>query len=149
MKRRDDGYVLIYVLIVVVLLAALAAAAGTVAVRNITTQRAAEARTREKYEAVGMIERMRTHLDGLALQTGAVDVSEEIGAIAREYARGHYPDAALEVETVTARSGEYRVSLTAMCGEMQIAAEPVFSVRDGQLAFARYAAYEIRAMEAA
>ena len=148
MKRRDDGYVLIYVLIVVVLLAALAAAAGTVAVRNITAQRAAEARTREKYEAVGMIERMRTHLDGLALQTGAVDVSEEIGSIAREYARSSYSDGALEVGTVTARGGEYRVSLTATRGEMQITAELVFSARDGQIVFVRYDAYEVRAMEA-
>lgn len=148
MKRREDGYVLIYVLIVIVLLAALAATAGTVAVRNITAQRAAEARTREKYEAAGMIERMRTHLDGLTLPIGAADASEEIGNIAREYARSSYSDGALEVGTVIESGGEYQIPLIATSGEMQITAEIVFSVHDGQIVFARYDAYEVHAMEA-
>lgn len=57
MKKREDGYILLYVLIVIVLLCLVATSICTIALRNFQAQQASVARTRQLYTAEGQVER--------------------------------------------------------------------------------------------
>lgn len=56
MRRREEGYVLLYVVIVIVLLCVLAMGVCTISLRNLQSQQASIERTRQLYEAEGQIE---------------------------------------------------------------------------------------------
>ena len=56
MKRKDGGYVLVYVMVVIVLLCALAAIVCSVALQNLKAQNASLERTRDLYTAEGLAE---------------------------------------------------------------------------------------------
>lgn len=79
MKRRDEGYILIYVLVVVVVLCAIVTGVCTVALRNLQTQERSIQRTRALYEAEGAIEeyharaRSISKIEGDGNEAAAVD----------------------------------------------------------------------------
>ncbi|MBQ9330809.1 MAG: hypothetical protein IJ221_07540 [Oscillibacter sp.] len=74
MKRRDEGYILIYVLVVVVVLCAIVTGVCTVALRNLQTQERSIQRTRALYEAEGAIEELIAQLE--TYETGVQDGDE-------------------------------------------------------------------------
>ena len=57
MKKREEGYVLLYVVIVITLLSVLAMTICTISLRNLQGQQASLERTRQLYAAEGKIER--------------------------------------------------------------------------------------------
>lgn len=84
MKRRDEGYILIYVLVVVVVLCAIVTGVCTVALRNLQTQERSIQRTRALYEAEGAIEeyharaRSISKIEGGGGEAAAVAAFEDV-----------------------------------------------------------------------
>ena len=76
MKRRDEGYILIYVLVVVVVLCAIVTGVCTVALRNLQTQERSIQRTRALYEAEGAIEKLAAELQSLEIKSTAYENSD-------------------------------------------------------------------------
>lgn len=62
MKRRDGGYVLVYVVVVIVILCILIPAASSNSLKNLKAQQASIERTRQLYTAEGQIERYTAEL---------------------------------------------------------------------------------------
>ena len=57
MKKKSDGYVLVYVLIVIVVLSLLALGVCSITLRNLQTQQASVEQMQEQYEVEGQMER--------------------------------------------------------------------------------------------
>ena len=57
MKKRQEGYVLVYVLIVIVLLALIGSTVCAISVRNLKAQQSSLARAQAAYQAEGQVER--------------------------------------------------------------------------------------------
>lgn len=64
MKKREEGYVLLYVVIVITLLSVLAMTICTISLRNLQSQQASLERTRQLYAAEGKIERFVANVQG-------------------------------------------------------------------------------------
>lgn len=58
MKKRDDGYVMVYVTVVLLLFCMIATMLLSGAMKNMQTQQNAIAQMRDRYAAEGMIERV-------------------------------------------------------------------------------------------
>ena len=87
MKKRQEGYVLVYVLIVIVLLALIGSTVCAISVRNLKAQQSSLSRAQASYKAEGRVERA---LGTIAAYTvsGSLSLSEDTpGADARTAAR--------------------------------------------------------------
>ncbi len=81
MRRRQDGYVLVYVMVVILFLCVAAAAVCTVSLRNLKSQQASLAQMQSRYEAEGKIEQFTAQLktasgegeDGSAAKAAAIN----------------------------------------------------------------------------
>lgn len=67
MKKKSDGYVLVYVLIVIVVLSLLALGVCSIALRNLQTQQASVEQMQEQYKTEGLIERFVANLQAIEL----------------------------------------------------------------------------------
>lgn len=82
MKRRDGGYVLVYVVVVIVILCILIPAASSNSLKNLKAQQASIERTRQLYTAEGQIEKYTAELKAGAEAIRGSDADEAKAAFA-------------------------------------------------------------------
>ena len=74
MKKRNEGYTLVYVLVVLVVLCLVASAVLSSAIRNLQFQKKAAASMADKYTVQGDIARIRLQLEGMN-DSGTIDLN--------------------------------------------------------------------------
>lgn len=80
MRKREEGYVLLYVLVAISLLSVLAASICTITLRNLQTQHASVNRTEALYETEGKVEALAVVAQGKTFESGPL--VSEMSAIA-------------------------------------------------------------------
>ena len=73
MKKRQEGYVLLYVVVVIILLSVVAMTISTISLRNLQRQQASLERTQQLYAAEGEIERFVANVESKALEVTAAE----------------------------------------------------------------------------
>lgn len=126
MKKRDGGYVLVYVLIVIVLVSALGLSVCSVALRNLQAQERETLQMKDTYAAEGEVERFYAWL--LSKQFDIDTFMHEVGEYPGE--PGGTPEALsgvkVEVTGPTEPGDLYTVTFTSTSGSMKV--EAVMSV---------------------